>query len=115
MKYFTNNELACKCGCKDSIINDDFIYKIEKLREFLKFPFIVNSYYRCEGWNRAIGGVDGSYHTVGRAMDIQATGDKAYKIVQHASDFGFRGIGVYKTFIHLDDRRQDKISFWVNK
>jgi len=115
LKYFTKEELICNCGCDELIVNYGFITKIEELREFLGFSFIVNSFYRCEKYNKEVGGVKNSYHLLGRAMDIQASGEKAYKIVQHASDFGFRGIGVYPTFIHLDDREQDRICFWVNK
>lgn len=115
LQYFTKEELTCSCGCNELIVNHGFIKKIEDIREFLGFPFVVNSFYRCEKYNKQIGGVKNSYHLLGRAMDIKASGERAYRIIEVASDFGFRGIGVYPTFVHLDDREQDRISFWVNK
>ena len=46
-KYFTEAELACS-HCNKQGINEQFMLKIESLREQLGFPFIVTSGYRCE-------------------------------------------------------------------
>lgn len=118
MKYFTKDELKCKCGCSKIIINNDFLKKIEELRKFLDFPFIVNSYFRCEKHNKEIGGVNNSHHLTGNAIDIRANGVKALMIVENVTAFGIKGIGVYKTFIHLDDggkndEKNKRLRFWV--
>jgi uncharacterized protein YcbK (DUF882 family) len=112
MKYFTENELRCKCGCGELAINDLFIARMEALREYLGFPFIVNSYFRCEKHNKNIGGAKNSYHLKGQAMDIKAKGIEALKLIESARDFAFAGIIIYKTFIHLDIR-ENKIYFDV--
>ena len=41
-KYFTEAELACS-HCNEQGINEQFMLKIESLREELDFPFIVPS------------------------------------------------------------------------
>lgn len=119
LKYFTHDELKCKCGCKNFTIDYEFIEKIEKLREELNFPFIVNSFFRCEKYNTKIKGSKNSFHVKGKAMDIKARGFKALRIVEEARKYGLTGIGVYKCFIHLDDGKNDfnkgivRPNFWV--
>lgn len=112
MNYFTHDELRCKCGCDELIIDEFFIHKIEKLREFLNFPFIVNSFFRCIKHNEDIGGAKNSYHLRGQAMDIRAEGLEALEIIETARRFNIRGIIAYPKFIHLDNRRE--VFFKVN-
>jgi zinc D-Ala-D-Ala carboxypeptidase len=45
----------------------------EPLREWAGGPIKINSFYRCEELNRAIGGSSRSQHCEGRAMDIDDT------------------------------------------
>jgi len=45
----------------------------EPLREWAEGPIKINSFYRCEELNRAIGGSSRSQHCEGRAMDIDDT------------------------------------------
>ena len=45
----------------------------EPLREWVGGPIKINSFYRCEELNRAIGGSSRSQHCEGRAMDIDDT------------------------------------------
>ncbi len=42
----------------------------EPLREWVGGPIKINSFYRCEELNRAIGGSSRSQHCEGRAIDI---------------------------------------------
>jgi hypothetical protein len=42
------------------------------LREWYGKPIIVNSGYRCEALNKAIGGAKSSQHMLGEAADITA-------------------------------------------
>lgn len=114
MKYFTEDELRCDC-CRNLKIDFNFLNKIEKLREFLDFPFIVNSFYRCNEHNKKIGGSPNSKHLTGNAIDVRASGVKALKLVQNATDYGITGIGVYPSFIHLDDggKHSNRLRFWV--
>jgi len=45
----------------------------EPLREWVGGPVKINSFFRCEKLNRAIGGAKRSQHMEGRAMDIDDT------------------------------------------
>ena len=43
---------------------------LDPARELLGAPIYVNSGYRCEKLNKAVGGVPRSYHLAGRAADL---------------------------------------------
>ena len=43
---------------------------LDPARELLGAPIFVNSGYRCEKLNKAVGGVPRSYHLAGRAADL---------------------------------------------
>jgi zinc D-Ala-D-Ala carboxypeptidase len=45
----------------------------EPLRKFVGGPIRINSFYRCEELNRAIGGSSRSQHCEGRAIDLDDT------------------------------------------
>ena len=45
----------------------------EPLREFVGGPIKINSFFRCEDLNRAIGGSSRSQHCEGRAIDLDDT------------------------------------------
>lgn len=48
----------------------------EPLRDWFKKPIIVNSFFRAESVNKAVGGAKNSQHTKGEAIDLTAI-DKA--------------------------------------
>ena len=112
-KYFTEAELACS-HCNKQGINEQFMLKIESLREQLGFPFIVTSGYRCEQHPIEARKTAAGAHTTGRAIDIAVSGESAYKLISGALNVGttsqsagFTGVGVnqkgHSRFIHLDD------------
>ena len=81
-KYFTIAEL-CKSETADHLgINNrvpkallphlqDLIDNVlDPLREWYGKPIYVNSGYRCEALNKAVGGVANSFHVRGMAADI---------------------------------------------
>ena len=84
MKYFTIEEMtkSSTATAKDidntptKDVEDNLIKLIEAildpLREWYGKPIRVNSGYRCEALNSAIGGVKNSQHTTGMAADIDA-------------------------------------------
>lgn len=84
MKYFTVNEL-CKSSTatKKGIVNvpsaeeranlEALIANVlDPLREAWGKPIVVNSGFRCERLNKAVGGAAGSQHKTGEAADIEA-------------------------------------------
>lgn len=103
-KYFKESEFTCKCGCNTNEMNAFTVAKLDRARGIAGVPFVITSGYRCEAHNRAVGGVKGSAHTKGYAVDIKAdTGALRYTILMALLAVGFNRIGIAKTFIHVDD------------
>lgn len=84
MKYFTiaelcQSETATAKGIDNTPTKDieDKLQKLvdnvlDPLREWYGKPIIVNSGYRCEALNKAVGGASNSQHKSGEAADITA-------------------------------------------
>lgn len=108
-QYFSFTELQCKCGCGEAEMDSAFMTKLDILRHQYGKPIHLSSAYRCAEHNKNEGGVPGSPHTMGRAVDILVSGSLAHKIITVATGLNIPGIGVSqkgdhdKRFIHLDD------------
>lgn len=102
-EYFTNDELKCKC-CGENKINDTFLSALIEIRKAAGIPFIVNSGYRCEKHNRAIGGVVGSSHVKGLAADIRyENSTQLYAILNAIMRYQIKPrVLIYKDFVHFD-------------
>ena len=104
INYFTDEELSCKC-CNENKFNPRTIDRLNALRDFCGFPFVISSAYRCEAYNKLKGYTQ--THATGQAVDIATSHKKAYDIITNAEQFGFTGIGINQKgkgrFIHLDD------------
>lgn len=64
---------------------------LDPLRSSWGKPIVVNSGYRCEGLNKAVGGAAGSQHRKGLAADIEAVTRKREdnrRLFQLARDLG---------------------------
>jgi uncharacterized protein YcbK (DUF882 family) len=110
---FRPSETECKCGCKANDMQRPFMDLLESLRRDLDRPLYLTSAFRCEEHNKAVGGSPRSYHKKGRAADIVCeTAHDRYTLVGSAIKLGFGGIGIYKTFIHVDDRGEDFKRIW---
>lgn len=103
-KYFTKEEFACRETGENKIVSE-FIQKLDELREECGFPFYISSGYRSPRHSlEAVKDKPGT-HTLGIAADIAVSdGVQRRKIVETALSLGFGGIGVAKTFIHVDIR-----------
>ena len=44
---FAWSELFCKCGCGNMYIQDEAIDKLQKIRNIVQVPLIINSAARC--------------------------------------------------------------------
>ena len=104
---FTPRELACRCGgrfCAGAYWHDtDFLDALEALRAMMGRPLVVNSGHRCEGWNAAVGGAAQSMHLT-IAVDLALAGHDRFALLNAAEQLGFTGVGLAKSFIHLDRR-----------
>jgi len=84
----------------------DFLEKLDELRERCGFPFTITSGYRDPTHPLEAKKEKPGTHSQGIAADIRAvSGDERYIILENAFNMGFGGIGVAKTFIHVDTRQ----------
>ena len=103
-KYFTLDEFACK-ETGENNISEGFVHKLDELREACGFPFTITSGYRSLEHSAERHKPQGGWHTRGLAADIRIhNGQDRYTILQKALELGFTGIGVAKTFVHVDIR-----------
>ena len=103
-RYFCEREFgACTPACSMQDMEQRLLDKLDECRERAGIPFILNSAFRSEEYDRKKGRTTNSAHHRGLAVDVRATGsDVKYKIVEAALTVGFRRIGVGATFVHLD-------------
>jgi len=109
---FYLSEFECNCG--KCIMPDDvkknIIKLVEKylqfLRDIINEPIHINSGYRCEAYNRQVGGVKYSQHKLGTAADISAESMSPSRlrgiIKFHLPSIP--GMGSYDNFTHIDNR-----------
>lgn len=106
-KNFPASELVCRCGC-GMLPKQDFMDKVQALREEYGLPMPVTGPARCPAHNAKVSktGLTGP-HTTGRALDFGVLGADALDLIVLARKHGFTGIGVNQKgggrFIHLDD------------
>lgn len=113
-KNFLWSELTCKCGCGTQNISQQAIAKLQALRD-LAGPLTIYSAARCVKHNKSVGGASKSQHlstdkNQSTAFDIAYGGRSAGFLLAAAEKVGFKGIGIYPTFIHVDDRA--KVARW---
>ncbi len=112
-KYFKLEEFVCK-ETGDNEISPDFVHALDKLREVCGFAFKINSGYRSPLHSVEVKKKKAKpgMHTEGIAADIAVVGGyQRYLLVQKAIELGFNGIGVAKTYIHVDTRPTSML--WV--
>ena len=89
-----------------------FLERLDELRHRCGFPFIITSGYRSPKHSIERRKSKPGTHAQGIAADIKVSGgDQRYTIQKHAYQMGFNGIGVHKTFIHVDDRDSTPVSW----
>ena len=104
-RFFSLYEFECPC-CNRVMLSPDLLTRINHLRIIINRPIYINSGYRCKEENQRVGGVPGSYHLLGMAVDIHVKDILLSDLLIYAQGIGFNGIGNYekKNFLHLDIR-----------
>ena len=120
-KYFTEDEMRCKCGCGQVKMAEGFMFKLDSLREAFRAPLVISSGYRCENHpaERNKKSLNGA-HLQGRAADIIIARKDGFRLTRLAMTLGFTGIGWKQfgpsRFIHLDDlddsQEQPRPAIW---
>ena len=120
IRSFTFDEMACKncphCG-GISDMNEDFMMKLQQLRDACGFALPVNSGYRCFQKNIDCGGHANSGHLTGEAADLRAERNQARVVIQKAIEMGF-SVGIQQKgssrFVHVDTkpRKSGNANLW---
>jgi len=111
-KYFNLSDFNCQ-ETGENEMDIDFIRDLDELREACGFPFIITSGYRSPRHSIEAKKEKPGMHAYGIAADIQVRdGHERMLIVWKAIEMGFNGIGVAKTFVHVDRRNSTPV-MWV--
>ena len=110
-KYFTRNEFECS-HTHTCEMNQDFIDKLNKLREEFCKPLIINSGYRSPEHPIEYVKQSPGAHASGKACDISVSRADALKLLELALKLGFTGYGLNQKgssrYIHLDTLEDSK-------
>jgi uncharacterized protein YcbK (DUF882 family) len=108
-KYFDTKEFDCQETGENNML-PEFIHSLDELREKCGFPFTITSGYRSVRHSIEAAKQAPGTHAQGIAADIAiSTGSQRRAIVKHALELGFGGIGIAKTFVHVDIRTQEPV------
>ena len=103
---FKVKEFACTDGSDPIFIDTDLVDVLQKIRTHFGKAVTITSAYRTPTKNKAVGGETYSQHLYGKAADIKVKGVSPDKVATYAEKLMPKsgGIGVYKTFTHIDVR-----------
>ena len=87
-------------------IESDAMDTLQALRLSLGRPMRINSAYRDPIHNARVGGAPRSAHKLGLAFDLHIGTLNRHLLHEIASEVGFRGIGFYRSFLHVDISRR---------
>lgn len=105
VKYFKRSEFACKCGGKycngyPVEMSYELVQILDRLRELAESPIYISSGIRCARHNANVGGVENSYHKLGRACDFRISGGTAKATIDLVKDMGVE----YKELYAIDTK-----------
>lgn len=114
-KNFSKSEFDSKDGAQmpDNILVNvvKLACNLQRLRDAIGKPIIINSGYRSEAHNRKVGGSPNSQHLLGKAADIRVSGMTSGQIANEIEKLILKGemlqggLGIYDTFAHYDIRK----------
>lgn len=106
LKHFQPREFQCqclKCGLGIEQMQTELLEHLEMARMLSNVKYRLVSAMRCAKRNNEEGGVNGSAHVTGWAVDIEAkSAAQRYRVLYGLIKAGFNRIGIYETFIHAD-------------
>jgi uncharacterized protein YcbK (DUF882 family) len=123
-RHLTWKELQCNDGTPypQKFIHDGRVFQLATAFEDIRHlcgdkPIAILSAYRTKEHNRKVGGAPNSQHMQGRALDLRPpkgmTVMEFYRLIHaNTKEFGINGIGLYKTFVHIDIRPSDRLVAW---
>jgi uncharacterized protein YcbK (DUF882 family) len=110
--YFKREDFDCQ-ETGENNVSSDLIRKVDELRSAVGRPLYITSGYRSPRHSLEAKKSKPGTHAQGIACDIAvANGVERRQLVKQAFYLGFRGIGVAKTFVHVDMRETEPV-LWV--
>ena len=114
-KNFNIAEFKCRCGecVMPQIVRVNLFTLVKQylqpLRDEFDSPIRINSGYRCLEHNTAVGSTRHSQHILGTAADITIVGYTPKEVYDKVLELWTRvpGLGLYRNFIHIDNRNLD--------
>lgn len=105
-KNFKVKEFACTDGSDPVFVAVELVEVLQKIRNHFGKAVKITSAYRTPPKNKAVGGTAYSQHLYGMACDIKISGVSPKKVAEYAEKLLPKsgGIGIYKTFTHIDVR-----------
>ena len=109
IKYFSKQEFKCKCGgryCSGFPAEMDYQLMdiADDVRSYFNAPAFISSGLRCTNHNSNVGGVSGSRHMLGKAIDFRIEGisaKKLYNYVKYLSGIRYCYI-IDSSYVHMD-------------
>lgn len=83
IKYFGKNEMTCKCGCGLNNTDLRLMQIADGIREHFGHPAVITNGCRCTKYNAKVGGVQGSRHVLGKAMDFYVQGVPVQELLSY--------------------------------
>ena len=109
IKYFDRDEFRCKCGgkyCNGFPAEPDkkLVRLADRIRSHYGYPAIVSSGIRCQTHNANVGGVSGSRHCIGTAMDFCVKNVSASELLEYVwkqpeTNYAY---AIDANYIHMD-------------
>lgn len=91
VKHFKKSEFTCKCGCGTNNIDLRLVNIIDETREHYNKPIIITSGCRCTKHNKNVGGVQGSRHVLGKAIDFYVQGVSIAEVLKYTQSLVSQG------------------------
>jgi len=111
---FSLDEFKCQCGCGYVSVHSDLLDLLQIARDVLG-PITITSAYRCPDHNDKVSstGLSGP-HTTSKACDIHVSNSQHRKLLIDYFASKVTGLGIAKTFIHIDIISPEELSHRPN-
>jgi hypothetical protein len=111
---FNLDEFKCKCGCGHVSVHSDLLDLLQTARDNIG-PITISSAYRCPDHNDKVSstGLSGP-HTTSKAVDIHVSNSQHRKQLIDYFTNKVSGLGIAKTFIHIDIISPEELSHRPN-
>ena len=108
-KNFNLDEFKCKCGCGNVSVYSDLLDLLQTARDIIG-PIQITSAFRCNEHNDSVSstGLSGP-HTTSKAVDIHVSNSQHRKQLIDYFTNKVTGLGIAKTFIHIDILTSDEV------